>query len=167
MECSKCNSILNDEDVYCPNCGYPERADESEKGKYEYRIKLKKDVLEDAEKKMKSVKILLYVIAGLNFAMGLYYLSEDLTFYDGIGSLIAAGIFIACVVWVNKQPLTGILAAFIFWILLQLSVVLVDPALIFSGIILKVVFIAIFIKGINSARDYQKFSQQLKEINVS
>ena len=53
-----------------------------------------------------------------------------------------------------------------FWILLQLSVVLVDPALLFNGILLKIIFIGIFIKGISSAKDAKKYTGQLKEMNA-
>lgn len=167
VNCSKCNTSISNEDLFCSNCGYPERAGKREKDKYEYRIKLKKDVIEDAEKKLKNVKILLFVIAGFNLLMGLYQLIINEAIYDGIAGLIAAGIFIGCAIWVEKQPLTGILAAFIFWILIQSAVVFVDPALLLRGIILKIVIIGIFIKGISSARDYKVYSEQLKEMNVT
>ncbi|SMG20548.1 hypothetical protein SAMN05661096_01109 [Marivirga sericea] len=166
-QCSKCKASITAEDVFCSNCGYPENADQEEKDKYEYRIKLKMNVLKDAKKKLKNVKILLWVLAGLHLVVGLAFLSQEITFYDGIGPIIAAVIFIACVFWVNKQPLVGIMAAFIFWVLLQLSVVLVDPALLLSGIILKIVFIGIFVKGISSAKDYKEFSQKLRTLNAT
>lgn len=166
INCSRCNTPLSEEDIFCPNCGYPEKADIEEKNKYNYRIKLRKDILKDAEKKLKNVKILLYVIIGLNIILGVVFLLDQATFSDGLGSLISAGIFAGCLLWVNKKPLAGILAAFIFWLLLQLSVVLIDPALLFSGLLLKVIFLGVFIKGITSARDYNKYSDQLEEMNA-
>ena len=164
--CSRCNTLVSNQDTFCTECGYPTNGTQEEKDRYEYGIKLKRDVVEDAQKKLKNVKILLYVVAGLNVVVGLFYLSSDLTFADGIGSLIAGAIFLGCVVWVNKQPLTGILAAFAFWIVLQLLAILVDPTLIFRGILLKIIFIGIFIKGIASARDAKKFTDQLREMNA-
>jgi len=165
-QCSHCNESISSEDVFCPNCGYPENGDQKEKDKFEYRIKLRKNVLNDAKKKLKNVKILLWVLAALNLVLGIIFLMEDLTFYDGIGLIISAIVFSACVFWVNKQPLTGILAAFIFWLLLQFSVVFTDPALLLNGIILKLVFIGIFVKGISSAKDYNEYSQKLQTINA-
>lgn len=165
--CSRCNTQLTEEDIFCPNCGYPEKASEEEKKKYDYRIKLRQDIVDDAKKKLKNVKILLYVIIGLNVVLGIYYLTDEFTVADGIGNLIAALIFAGCLVWVNKKPLAGILAAFIFWLLLQLSVVLIDPALLFSGLLLKVLFFGVFIKGITSARDYVKYTAQLEEMNAN
>lgn len=167
IQCSRCTATLNEEDIFCSVCGYPENGSQEEKDKYKYRIKLKKDVVTDAEKKLKNVKVLLMVIAGINLAFGIFYLTDEATFADGISSLIGTLVFLGCVAWVNKKPLMGVLAAFIFYILLQLSVVLVDPALLFQGILLKIVFIGIFVKGINSARDYEKFSEQLSEMNAN
>lgn len=161
--CSNCKIPLYENDLFCGNCGYPERGDSNEKYKFNYNINLKKEAIEKAGKKLRNVKILLYVIAGINFLVGIYYLMNEVTFVDGIGSLIAAAIFVGFVFWVNKQPLTGILAAFIFWIVLQLSVVLDDPALLFRGLLLKIIFIAIFVRGISSAREVKKYSEQLKE----
>ncbi len=164
--CSKCQTQLGENDTFCNNCGYPERGTSEEQGKYNYSIELKKNVVDNARKKLKNVKTLLYVLAGLNFLVGIYFLSNEMTFNDGIGSFISSIIFLGCVVWVNKQPLTGILAAFIFWILLQLSVVLVDPVLLFNGIILKVIFIGIFVKGISSAKDAKNYINQLKDVKA-
>lgn len=166
LACSKCQNSMSTDDIYCTNCGYPERGSQEEISKYNHSIKLKMDVITEGVKKLKSVKILLYVLAGINAAFGIYYLTNELTFADGIGSLIAAGVFLACVIWVNNQPLIGVLAAFIFWILLQLSVVLVDPLLLFQGIILKIIFIGIFLKGISSARDAKKYQDQLREMKA-
>ena len=164
--CSKCKSELKENDVFCTNCGYPEKGTEEEIKKYNYSIKLKQDVIDDGKKKLKNVKILLYAIAGINFLYGVFYLTNELTFTDGLASLIAAGVFLAFVIWVNKQPLTGIIVAFIFWILLQLSVVLVDPVLLFKGLLLKAIFIGIFLKGISSAMDAKKYTDQLKEMKA-
>ena len=49
------------------------------------------DIVEDGKKKLKSVKILLFVIAGLNIAFGIYYLAIASSFNDAIVSFIAAG----------------------------------------------------------------------------
>ena len=165
-QCSKCQTSLEEGAIFCNSCGYPEGGTEEDKAKYYHSIKLKKDIVEDGHKKMKSVRILLMVLAGFNVAFGLFYLTDPLTFADAIGSFIAAGLFLGCIIWVNKQPLTGVIAAFMFWILLQLSVVLVDPALLFNGILLKIIFIGIFIKGISSAKDAKKYTGQLKEMNA-
>jgi hypothetical protein len=44
--------------------------------------------------------------------------------------------------------------------------IFINPANIFSGIILKVIFIVIFVKGIASAKDAKVFTEQLKEMKA-
>jgi signal transduction histidine kinase len=165
-QCSNCQSIIIENAVFCPQCGYPENGTEQDISKYNYSLKIKKDLVEDSKKKMKNVKILLYVIAGINVVVGLFLLMDSVTFVDGISSFVAAAVFIGCAIWVNNQPLTGVIAAFVFWLLLQLSVIFIDPAMLFQGIILKVIFIGIFIKGILSANDAKKYTAQLKEMKA-
>ncbi len=165
-QCSQCKVALNPEDVYCPNCGFPERAEESEKGKYIYRIQLKKNVITDAKKKLKNVRILLWIVIVLNIISGIFLLFNNIVEL-AIGSLISAAIYIGCLIWVGKQPLIGIMAAFIFWILMESISMFSDPNLIFKGIILKVIFVIIFIKGIKSAKDYQNYSSQLKNLKAN
>ncbi|MDH5599226.1 MAG: hypothetical protein OEY34_08875 [Cyclobacteriaceae bacterium] len=164
-KCPNCNEI-NQFDTYCSNCGFPIRGTESEVESFNRRILLKINVLKDSKKKIKNVNILLSIIAGLHFILGLYYAMDEYTFLDGILNLIAGVMFIGCIIWVRSQPLIGVLAAFSLWIILQLSVVMVDPSLLFSGILLKVIFISIFIKGITSARDYQNYKAQLMEMGI-
>ena len=166
INCSKCSSPVAEHDKFCNECGFPENGSQKEKELYDYRIKLKMDVVEEAQKKLKNVKVLLYVIAGLNFAIGAYFVTTDTNIADGLFNMFSAAIYLACVIWVNKQPLTGVLAAFVFWIVTQLLLVLVDPALLFNGIILKAVFIGIFIKGISSANDVKKYTAQLKDLKA-
>lgn len=161
--CTHCDSILNEQDIFCPNCGYPERANQKEKDKFNYNLQLKKDIVIEAKKKMRNVKILLGVIAGLNLLVGFFYLNDDDTFAEGIAGIIAAVLFFACILWVNKQPVVGIVAAFAFWGFLQLISILAEPTSLFKGIFLKVIFAVIFVKGIQSARDYKNYQEQLKK----
>lgn len=166
-KCSKCSTPLLENDVFCSSCGFPERGTDKDRGLYEYRIKLKKNVLEDAQKKLRNVKILLIVIAVINLLVGIYYLTDDSTFFESLASFIAAAVFLGCAFWVEKQPMTGIIAGFSFWGLLQLAAIFVDPVNIVSGILWKILIVVIFIKGIASAKDAKKFTEQLKELKAA
>ena len=169
-QCSHCKAELQSEDIYCPECGYPERADDVEKNKFEHRIMLRKRVLKDSQKKIKNVQILLFILAGINILLGLYYLfilNDEMIFVDGIAVLITGLVFIGCAIWVNNQPLTGILAAFFFWVLLQVLAAIVTPSSIIAGVLLKVIIIGVFLKGISSAKDAKKYADQLAEMKVN
>lgn len=167
-ECFNCKHLVSADEIYCSECGYPQNGSDDDKNTFERRIMRKKEVVKDAEKRIKNVKILLYVLAGLSVVVGLFYIfggNENL-FADGIVSLISGLVFIGCAIWVNKQPLTGILAAFIYWIVLQVLYSIVVPSSIFSGIIIKIIIIGVFIKGINSAKDASKYQEQLSAMKA-
>lgn len=161
INCTNCKTPVDAQSTFCENCGFPENGNQKEQDKFNYSLKLKRDVIKDAQRKIKQVRILLYVLAGINLIAGLYWLSVENSIIDGVGGLIGASIFLACVFWVKKQPLIGTLAAFIFWILLQLLVIFEDPALLFQGLLLKIIIIALFIKGVKSAVDYKEFSEKV------
>lgn len=165
LNCSNCNASIAPEDVYCGNCGYPERGTAKEIDRYNYSITLKKNVLNDANKKIKHVRILLYIITAVSLIMGLFHISID-NYADGIALLIAAALYLACSIWVKKKPLIGIVTAFTLWLIFQLSVVLIDPVLLFKGIILKILVFSMFVKGIVSAKDAQSYSTQLKDLKA-
>lgn len=169
IKCSNCKASIDDSSTYCANCGFPERGSDEEKNKFLYRIKLKEDVVKDAEKKVRGVKTLLYILAGINAVAGFFFifvLDSEMTFADGIGFLVAAMVFIGCAIWVNRQPLMGVLAAFGFYLFIQVLSAVVDPSTIFQGILLKIIIIGVFIKGINSAKDAKKYRAQLAEMGV-
>ncbi len=168
-KCFNCKSEVSRDEVFCSECGFPQNGTDEEKNKFEYRIKIKKDAYEEAQKKVRGVRTLLFVLAGINVLAGCYYLffSGNETFFaDGIATMVSALVFIGCAIWVNKQPLTGILAAFIFWIVLQVLSAVVLPETLLKGIIWKIIIIGVFIKGINSAKDASKYSEQLSAMKA-
>ncbi len=160
--CSNCRSEMDEAEKYCNNCGYPEHGDEKEQSRFMYSIKLKQDALAEAKKKLSNVRVMLYILAAINVMVGLYWLASEGGFADGIANIITAAVFIGCAILVKKQPLIGVLSAFIFWLVMQLSVVFIDPALLINGVVLKVVVIVLFVKGIQSARDAKEFTDKLK-----
>lgn len=163
--CSHCNSTVAFDSVFCNNCGYPVNGTDQERDLFNFRIKLKKDTIDEANKKLKNVRVMLYIVAGINVIAGLIYFFQGMT-VEVIASLIGMVVYVGCAYWVSKQPLTGVIAAFIFWILIQLLAALGDPATLIHGLLWKVIFISIFVKGISSAMDVKKFKTQLKEMHA-
>lgn len=163
-KCSNCTQLVKKDETFCGNCGFPENGSEQEKSKFNYSKKLKKNVVDDAKNKLKSVKILLYIMAGINFFYGVYYLSQDSFMAEAIASFFATIIFIGCAIWVDKSPLVAVLSAFGFWLLIQILSAILEPTTLFQGLIIKIIFISIFIKGIKSAKDYKDFTAKLNQV---
>lgn len=163
--CENCLSPIPEKaGKFCSKCGFPALGSDREKENFRISLKRKKEILAEAEKKIRNVKILLYVLAGLNLAVGLVVsaLSADMGILFFLEYFIAAAVFTACAIWVNKNPIAGVIAAFSFYMLLQIAAAIVDPSTIFQGIIVKVIFIGMFIKGIRSAYDYKEYAEKLK-----
>lgn len=159
--CSNCSKSIKKNETFCGNCGFPENGSEQEKKKFNYSKKLKQNVLDDSKKKLKNVKIVLYIMAGINFIAGIYYLTQPAAIAEVIASIFATCIFLGCAQWVNKKPLIAVLSAFGFWLLIQILTAILTPESLFQGLLLKFIIISIFIKGIKSAKDYKDFSAKL------
>lgn len=165
--CDNCqHDISGSEAKFCPKCGYPARGTSAEQDNFRRALKLKKDVVDDAKKKIKRVKVMLYILGGLNVLVGLIIALADAipdAVFVGIGSIIVGGVMFACSAWVEKNPVTGILVAFSVYMLLIIANAILEPASIYRGIIFKIIIIGVFIKGIKSAYDYREYTKKLEE----
>ena len=72
LKCSLCNSLIDDESVYCSECGYPEKGTEKEVAVFHANKVMEKNKNFDAAKKIKSARNVLYVMAGISFLSGDY-----------------------------------------------------------------------------------------------
>ena len=165
INCSNCRTVLTMEDTFCGKCGFPERGTEEEQRDYRLKISSRKRLLMGANKKVKDAKIALYVLAGLNVVVGIIYWASSDDFASLISSLVLAVIYLLLVAWSDKQPFAAILTGFIIYITIQLLAAVVEPTSLFSGIIIKVIIISVFIKGIKSAREAQDLMKELSIYN--
>lgn len=165
-KCPNCCATLEDGSKFCHECGFPARGDDKEQKQYYHRKKLKYDVWQEANKKVRRARNLILVIAGLNFIAGLIYLLATELMADAVGMLIAAVVYLGCAIWATRQPLMGFLAALSLFIIIWVVSAIVDPSYIYRGIILKIIFLVIFIRGISSARDAKNYEKQLKEMKA-
>lgn len=167
--CPHCSAELGDKETkFCQSCGYPARGSSQEQSNFKRKIQLQKEVLADAQKKVKRVSLMLYILGGINLVVGIFLLNMELGFDSemkilGWATLINAAVLIACGLWVKKKPVTGVLVAFSFYLVIQIAGAVIDPSTIFQGIILKIIILAIFIRGLKSAYDYKEYQKKLSE----
>src|SRR4051812_16098480 len=69
--CYSCKSTgLGEKDMYCPNCGFPQRGTQAEMKNFMLKINNKKQLLEEQKKAVNKAKGLLFLLAGLNLVFG-------------------------------------------------------------------------------------------------
>ena len=118
------------------------------------------------EKSLKNARIWLYVIAGLQFAVGIF---EYFTIDDNIVAAIAFGIdafvalgFLALALWSKKKPLVAFSIALGFYGVVLIAFTILDPSNFFKGIIIKILVIVALVKAIKDAKQYEEVKASIE-----
>jgi hypothetical protein len=165
--CNACYKHVNEADAFCDNCGYPLKGTEKEQD-YFIAVRNAKEIdLDAANKAIKRAGNTLYWIAGATVLMGVIFyftIHDEASKIDLlIVNLILAGIYVGLGAWSRKKPLAAIISGFALYLIVFLLNAITNPTTIASGIIVKILFIGYFIKGIKSAIDAEKIK---KELNI-
>jgi hypothetical protein len=112
------------------------------------------------EKSLKNARIWLYIITGLQFAMGLF---EYFTIDDNIIAAVAFGIdafvamsFLILALWSKKKPLIAFSIALGFYALFLITFTVLDPSNLFKGLIMKILVTIALIKAVRDAKQYEE-----------
>ncbi len=164
LHCSKCQTALRENEIFCPQCGFPERGTEQEKSHFNLRIRRRKELLEEFQKKVNTGQVILYIIASLFFLSGVVFsfLQEEEAIAVFVTFVILSCIYVGLAIWSNYQPFPALLTGFLLYVSIILLDLALDPASVLQGIVIKVVFIVVFIKGISSAREAKELKEELK-----
>lgn len=154
--CSKCNTPITLETVFCSECGYPEHGTEQDVAKFHARNVMKKNEHIDADKKIKSARNVLYVMAGITFLFGFIYFFQDQDIAILVTNVVLGLIYLVLGSWTSKKPLVAILLGLLLYLTTIIISAIVDPATIIQGIIFKILIIAYLGKGVYSASSIKK-----------
>lgn len=163
--CLNCGATVSETDKFCTKCGFPVKGTEEEQGAYRYKIEHRKKLLKDANQKIRRARTTLYIMAGLCFLAGLFFSFSD-NILDGVVYLILALFYLIMVAWSNRQPFAAMPTSLIVFITIQLLSAIVDPVYLFKGIIIKVVIVIAFVRGVQSAKDAQRLNEELSQFNA-
>lgn len=166
INCENCKAISDSTKKFCPQCSFPIGGTEDEKRSFRLMVSSRKRLLEDANDKIKSAK---YIIIGLScfiLLQGLFqgFFRDD--FATMIANLCISLVYLILAAWCNKNPFGAILVAFIIYATIILINAFFDPATLVNGIILKVVFIVAFVKGIQSAKEANRYLAELEKFKA-
>jgi hypothetical protein len=117
------------------------------------------------EKTLKSARIWLYVIAGIQLAMGIFEYNtiaeKDLAWMVfGIDAFVAA-IFLVLALWSRKSPVPAFTTALICYLLFNVIFMILDPTNIARGIIVKVLVTVALVKANRDARKYEEIKRSI------
>ena len=118
------------------------------------------------EKSLKNARIWLFVIAGIQFCVGLF---EYFTVDDNMVAAIAFGIdafvalgFLTLAFWSKKKPMLAFSIALAFYSIVIVGYIIIDPSNLFKGIIIKILVIVALIKAINDAKQYEEVKASIE-----
>lgn len=143
-----------------PNNGIPSATANTQDGLFN-------DIVDTApyEKSLKTARIYLYIIATIQFGIGVYeYLSTEDKELALIAGAVDAGIgvlFLLFALWSYKKPAIAFMTALIAFLVIHIGLAFLDSTHIYKGIILKVLVIVALIKGFNDARQVEKLRESV------
>ncbi|WP_411765950.1 hypothetical protein [Winogradskyella sp. A3E31] len=155
-QCSICKTSMNPANVFCSECGFPENGSDKEVAQFHARRAMENNQHMDADKKIKSARNVLYVMAGITFIFGVIYFLTDQDIAVLLTNGIISVIYVLLASWTSKKPLTAILLGLFLYITTIIIAAVFDPSTIIKGIILKIIIIAYLAKGVYSASSIKK-----------
>jgi len=117
------------------------------------------------EKTMKNARVWLYVIAAIQFAMGIYeyYSTPERTvgiIAFGIDAAVAIA-FLGLALWSRKNPVPAFTTALIIYLVFNIGFMILDTSNIYRGIILKIFATIALVKANIDARKYEEMRASL------
>ena len=156
LACYVCKTPMNADEVYCPECGYPEKGTDKEKAQFHARNAMQKNQHMDADQKIKSARNVLYVIAGIILVFGFISFFSDQDVAVLVTNVILGAIYLVLGSWTSKKPMVAILLGLLLYLTTIIISAIFDPSTIIRGVIFKILIIAYLAKGLYSASSIKK-----------
>jgi hypothetical protein len=152
---------LQQDEIYCPNCGFPQLGNENDQRKFIAKFNVEKMYEEAYVKAINKARNILYILAAINLAFGLIVglLNDDIATI--IGGVLAAGIYFSLGLWSKKKPFPAIVTGLIVYITFIVIGALINPMSIFAGLIWKVLIISGFVYGYKGAKEAEHIKEQI------
>lgn len=158
--CPSCKEEVSQVAVYCENCKFPVSGTDKEKAIFIGQQTLNKSKVVSSEAVISRTQIILYVVAGfqvLNAA--LVYLNfksiADVIFYTIIALVIAVFSYL-----LPKKPVLFILLSLSLIICYYILLFLINPILLYNGILWKCIIIMVLFYALYTVVESQKLKKK-------
>jgi prepilin signal peptidase PulO-like enzyme (type II secretory pathway) len=123
------------------------------------------DSMEGYDKPVKRVRILLFIMAGLQLLA--IFTATDLPEPENwitMGLFVfLAGVFAVLAFWTKKRPYTAIITALSIYIVLHVLSAILEPASIVRGIIVKIIVVVMLVTALKNAKEIQQWMDAKRE----
>lgn len=155
QKCYCCRNEYAESDKFCGTCGYPLQGTDIEKKKFSSQYVANLHEKEVVLARIKEARIILYVIAAFTTIQGLVvYFKEPNVALISINLIIVA-IYVGLGFWATKKAFAAIFIGGIIYVSLILLNGFIDPTTLASGILIKILFIAAFVRASYGAYKYK------------
>ncbi len=157
LQCSICNAHMEENQIFCMSCGFPENGTTQEQSKFHAHRVLAMRQSSEARTGITSARNTLYIIAALTMLWGIYYffqLEKDSAIL--ITYTILSVIYLLLGYWSQQKPLVALILGLLVYITIIVLGAIGDVSTIFSGFIVKIFVIIFLAKGINAAMHLKK-----------
>ena len=118
------------------------------------------------DKHIRNARTTLYVVSALSLVAGIYFTlsgSRDNILDIWIEVVVMGGTFLVLGMWSNVKPFTALTVGLIVYILYHLAAMVIYPAGIFKGVLIKIIVVVYLIRGMNNAREAEEWKKTLKK----
>jgi hypothetical protein len=165
-DCEHCNTSIEEIDSFCRQCGFPVKGTLDEKSLFHNRVRFQEEQLKKKNTDVRNGRTSLFVIAGLfAFYAAIIFFTED-HFKNTLAAvtvyLILSVIFLLLANWSIQKPVAALISGLSLYAALELLNIVMEPATLGRGILVKIFIIVYLTKALQSAFEAQKLSKALK-----
>lgn len=161
--CMSCHTSLNGDETFCKTCNYPINGSDMEKQSFIQNRDLKKNHLKRLNVKVKNATYTLFITAGLFFLQGLFSFGMNYNNDDGSMLLIEYSLmsvlFLLLGIYSQKKPGIAFIGGIVLIALHIISLIIISPTNLFSGILLRGTIITFLAIGLNAFYESEKLKK--------
>ena len=165
--CYYCEKDLLPEDIFCMDCGFPQKKSETEQRVFIGNKRKQVKELEELYKHQKGARQTLLILFVINLLLFLFYLfSEDASLADAISQGVLAALYAGLWIWSKTQLRQATFTGIIIYLTFLVLYAIFDPISIISGLMFKAIIIFALVSGYVSVKKADAFKKEMEGKNL-